>query len=268
VVDLNRMFAPRSIAVVGGAPAERVVRQCLKLGYPGSIWPVNPKRADLAGVPCVPGLDALPDVPDAVFLGVNRHSTVEAMAALRAMGAGGAVCYGSGFAETGDADLQQDLLDAAGDVPFLGPNCYGIVNTFDHVALWPDEHGMQSLDRGVAIVSQSGNVAVNLTFQQRGLRLGTIVSVGNQASIGMEDCIDAFLDDGRVTSIGLFLEAIRDPQRFAGGGTRAHDQGCRSSRCRRAVPAAGPRSPRRTRDRCRAEPRHTTRCSRATAWPP
>ena len=76
-----------------------------------------------------------------------------------------------------------------------------------------------------AIVSQSGNVAVNLTFQQRGLRLGTIVSVGNQASIGMEDCIDAFLDDPRITAIGLFLEAVRDPQQFAAVARRAHDQG-------------------------------------------
>ena len=140
MADLHRLLAPRSIAVAGGAPAERVVQQCLKLGFPGPIWPVHPKRADLAGVPCVPSLDDLPDVPDAVFLGVNRHATIEAMAVLRSMGAGGAVCYGSGFAETGDDDLQTDLLDSAGDVPFLGPNCYGIVNTFDRVALWPDEH--------------------------------------------------------------------------------------------------------------------------------
>ena len=63
--------------------------------------------SELAGVPCVPSLDALPGVPDAVFLGVNRHATVEAMATLRSIGAGGAVCYGSGFAETGDADLQR-----------------------------------------------------------------------------------------------------------------------------------------------------------------
>jgi acyl-CoA synthetase (NDP forming) len=222
---LHRLLAPRSIAVLGGAPAERVVRQCLKLGFPGSIWPVNPKRAELAGVPCLPSLDDLPEVPDAVFLGVNRHATVEAMAMLRSIGAGGAVCYGSGFAETGDADLQRDLLDAAGDLPFFGPNCYGFVNTFDRVALWPDEHGMAALDRGVAIVSQSGNVAVNLTFQQRGLRLATIISVGNQASIGMEDCVDAFLDDRRVTAIGLFLEAVRDPQHFATVAARAHDQG-------------------------------------------
>ncbi len=225
MADLRRLLAPRSIAIVGGAPAERVVRQCLKLGFPGPIWPVHPRRPDLGGVPCIPSLDALPGVPDAVFLGVNRHATVEAMATLRSMGVGGAVCYGSGFAESGEADLQRDLLDAAGGVPFLGPNCYGYVNTFDRVALWPDEHGMQRHERGVAIVSQSGNVAVNLTFQQRGLRLGTIVSVGNQARVGMEDCVEAFLDDPRITTIGLFLEAVRDPQHFATVAQRAHAQG-------------------------------------------
>ena len=225
MTDLSRLLAPRSIAVVGGAPAERVVRQCLKLGFPGPIWPVHPKRPDLAGVACFPDLDSLPGVPDAVFLGVNRHATVEAMSTLRSIGAGGAVCYGSGFAESGEADLQRDLLDAAGDLPFFGPNCYGYVNTFDRVALWPDEHGMHHLERGVAIVSQSGNVAVNVTFQQRGMRLGTVISVGNQASVGMEDCIDAFLDDPRITTIGLFLEAVRDPQHFANVAQRAHAQG-------------------------------------------
>ena len=140
--DLRRLLAPRSIAVVGGAPAERVVRQCLKLGFDGPIWPVHPTRTDLAGVPCVPSLDELPGVPDAVFLGVNRVATVAAMHTLSHLGAGGAVCYGSGFAESGAHDLQADLLAAAGEVPFFGPNCYGFVNTFDRVALWPDEHGL------------------------------------------------------------------------------------------------------------------------------
>ena len=225
MADLHRLLAPRSIAVVGGVAAERVVAQCLKLGFDGSIWPVHPKRVEMAGVTCIPNLDALPEVPDAVFLGVNRHATVEAMATLRSVGAGGAVCYGSGFAESGDVDLQSDLLDAAGDVPFLGPNCYGIVNTFDRVALWPDEHGMHILERGVAVISQSGNVAVNLTFQQRGLRLGTMVSVGNQARLGTEDFIGAFLDDPRITAIGLFLEAVRDAQQFVAVAARAHAQG-------------------------------------------
>ncbi len=224
--SLQQLLAPRSIAVVGGAPAERVVRQCRLLGFPGEIWPVNPRRASLAGVPCLASLDDLPGVPDAVFLGVNRHASVAAMRTLAVMdGVGGAVCYGSGFAETGDDGLQAELLAAAGGLPFLGPNCYGYVNTFDRVALWPDEHGCAVFDRGVAIVSQSGNVACNLTYARRGVRLGGMVTVGNQASLGMEDCIDAFLDDERITTIGLFLEAVRDPQRFAHSAIRAAERG-------------------------------------------
>ncbi|MEY4173778.1 MAG: hypothetical protein RI900_943, partial [Actinomycetota bacterium] len=223
--DLRRLLAPRSIAVVGGAPAERVVNQCLKLGFDGPIWPVHPKRSHLGGVPCLPSLDELPGVPDAVFLGVNRHATIEAMTSLARIGAGGAVCYGSGFGETGDEHLQVALLEAAGDVPFFGPNCYGFVNTFDRVALWPDEHGMDRHERGVGIISQSGNVAVNLTFQQRGLRLGSMITVGNQANLGTDDAIAALLDDPRITAIGLFLEAVRDAQQFAAVALRARQQG-------------------------------------------
>lgn len=222
---LSRLLAPRSIAVVGGAAAERVVQQCLKLGFGGPIWPVNPKRTDLAGVRCLPSLDDLPGVPDAVFLGVNRLATVAAMGVLRSIGAGGAVCYGSGFAEAGDDKLQQSLLEAADGLPFFGPNCYGFVNTFDRVALWPDEHGCTRHDRGVAIVSQSGNVAVNLTFQQRGLRLGSMITVGNQASLGSDDAVAALLDDDRITAIGLFLEAVRDAQHFAEVAERAATKG-------------------------------------------
>ncbi|MEI8238049.1 MAG: acetate--CoA ligase family protein [Actinomycetota bacterium] len=225
MADLRRLLAPSSIAVVGGAPAERVVRQCLRLGFEGPIWPVHPTRSHLAGVACVPSLTDLPGTPDAVFLGVNRHATIESMRIINALGAGGAVCYGSGFGETGDEHLQQALLDAAGNVPFFGPNCYGFVNTFDRVALWPDEHGCGQHERGVAIVSQSGNVAVNLTFQQRGLRLGSMITVGNQASLGTEDAIAALLDDDRITTIGLFLEAVRDPQTFAREAQRAARKG-------------------------------------------
>jgi acyl-CoA synthetase (NDP forming) len=224
MADLHRLLAPSSVAILGGAAAERVVTQCRKLGFPGDLWPVHPTRTTVGGVAAFPSLEALPGPPDAVFLGVNRHSTIEAMTILAAMEAGGAVCYGSGFAESGEAALQRDLLTAADDLPFLGPNCYGFVNTFDSVALWPDEHGCDRHDRGVAIVSQSGNVACNLTYQRRGVRLGMMLTVGNQASIGTEDCIDALLDDPRITTIGLFVEAVRDAQRFAEVAARALEQ--------------------------------------------
>ena len=82
--DLSRLLAPRSIAVVGGAPAERVVRQCIKLGFDGPIWPVHPKRSELGGVPCLPSLDDLPGVPDAVFLGDSLLPVATAVRVARA----------------------------------------------------------------------------------------------------------------------------------------------------------------------------------------
>lgn len=223
--DLERLLAPRSIAVVGGAPAERVVAQCLRLGFDGPIWPVNPGRATLGGLACFASVADLPGVPDAVFIGVNRFATIETVRAAKAIGAGGAVCYSSGFAEVGDHHLQHELLAAAGGMPFFGPNCYGFVNAFDRVALWPDEHGCEPLTEGVAIVSQSGNVAVNLTFQQRGLRLGAMITVGNQAGLGAEDAVAALLGDPRITAIGLFVEAVRDAQHFAATAERACERG-------------------------------------------
>ena len=108
---LQRLLSPQNIAVFGGNAAAEVIHQCRQLGFAGQLWPVHPTRSDLAGVACFPSFDALPGVPDAVFLGVNRHATVEAMSTVRSIGAGGAVCYGSGFAESGEADLQSDLLD-------------------------------------------------------------------------------------------------------------------------------------------------------------
>ena len=217
-----------------------MVAQWVKLGFEGSIWPVHPTRDRLAGIACVPSLDDLPGVPDAVFLGVNRHAAVATMRIIATIGAGGAVCYGSGFAESGEAHLQDELLSAADGVPFFGPNCYGFVNTFDRVALWPDEHGMGRHYCGAAIVSQSGNVAVNLTFQRRRLRLGQMNTVGNQASLGTEDAIDALLDDDRITSIGLFLEAVRDAQRFAEVAQRAHRCGVPIVALQTGRSAAGP----------------------------
>ena len=127
--DLSRLFQPKSIAVIGGGFwCSNVIEQCLKMGFAGPIWPVHPTRAELGGVAAFASLRDLPEVPDAVFIGVNRFLTIEAVAALSAMGAGGAVCFASGFreaqAETGDGEtLQAALLEAASDMPVVGPNC-------------------------------------------------------------------------------------------------------------------------------------------------
>lgn len=224
---MTRVLTPGSIAVIGGAPAMRVVEQCRRLGYAGDIWPVHPSKPDMHGVPCFESVADLPAAPDVAFVAVNRHLTVETVAALAARGAGGAVCYASGFAESGETALQDRLVEAAGAMTLLGPNCYGYVNALDGVALWPDEHGCHPVERGVGIVSQSGNVGLNLTLQQRSLPIAYLVTVGNQAGDGTEDVVEAFVDDARVTAIGLYIEAIREPVRFAALARRAHQAGKR-----------------------------------------
>ena len=218
---LSRTLNPRSIALFGTSPAQSVIEQCLKLGFTGELWPVHPTRETLAGIKCFKSVADLPSAPDVAFVAVNRNATIDVVKQLAKIGAGGAVCYASGFAESGTqsgvdgVELQHQLVAVAGEMPLLGPNCYGYINALDGVALWPDQHGCESVTSGVAIVSQSGNVGLNITLQQRGLNLAYLVTVGNQAVAGIEDCLEVFINDSRVTAVGLFIEAIVDPVRFA-----------------------------------------------------
>ena len=215
---LARCLNPQSIAVIGGMEAARVIQQCRKLNYAGAIWPVNPKRRTLEGLACHPDIAALPAPPDAAFIAIPAHPSIDAVAALARAGAGGAVCYASGFRETGGEERHRLLVRAAASMPVIGPNCYGFINLLSGVALWPDYHGaarMRGGAGGVAIFSQSGNVSLNLTMQRRHLPLAWLISLGNQAVVGVEDCIAAALQCAQITAIGLHIEGLNDLPRFA-----------------------------------------------------
>ncbi|OAN76470.1 acyl-CoA synthetase [Jannaschia sp. EhC01] len=218
--DLSRLLRPQSIAVVGGgAWCEAVVRECSKIGFGGAIWPVHPTKAEIGGQQAYGAIADLPSAPDAAFVGVNRLATVEVIAALAALGSGGAICFASGFQEAMEeladgADLQSELLKAAGEMSILGPNCYGVVNGLDRVALWPDHHGMVPVDSGVALVTQSSNIAINLTMQRRGLPIAYMVTAGNQAQTDVAQIGMALLGDPRVTALGLHIEGIPDIRRM------------------------------------------------------
>jgi acyl-CoA synthetase (NDP forming) len=205
--SLSRLFRPSSIAVYGGAWAENVIAQLQSARFPGPIWPIHPTRADIRGIPCHRGL---PAAPDAAFVGVNREATVEVVRELAAVGAGGAVCFASGFREAGDAGLEAALVEAAGAMPVLGPNCYGFVNYLDNVPLWPDQHGGTPVETGVALVTQSSNLAINLSMQRRGLPLAYLLTAGNQAQTGLAALATAALEDPRVTALGLHVEGFGD----------------------------------------------------------
>jgi acetyl-CoA synthetase len=224
---LLRLLAPKSIAVIGGREAGRVVHQCNLLGFEGPIWPVNRTGDDVYGRRGFTRLEDLPRAPDAAFIAIPREPTIEAVRVLRDMGAGGAVCYASGFAETGDhgRTLQNELVATAGDMPIIGPNCYGALNMIERAALWPDNHGGQPIDRGVAIISQSGNMGINFTMQKRALPLAYLLSLGNQAAINVNDCLEALLADERVTAIGLHIEGVDDIARFSRNALMALERG-------------------------------------------
>jgi acyl-CoA synthetase (NDP forming) len=210
--SLQRLLAPRSMAVVGGRVAEVVVRQSRAIGYDGEIWPVHPSRTSLAGVPCYRDLDELPGVPDAAFLAVPREQTVATVARLARLGTGGAVCHASGFAEAGEhgAALQRELVEAAGDMALVGPNCLGFLNYLDGAALWSEQHGGCRVERGVAVIAQSGNIAETLTMQRRSLPLAQLFTIGNSAVTGVVELVAELLEDPRITAIGLCLEELPD----------------------------------------------------------
>ncbi|GAA3071635.1 acetate--CoA ligase family protein [Rhizobium viscosum] len=212
---LDRLFRPQTIAVFGGREARRVIEQCDRMGFAGELWPVHPTLDEVLGRRCYRSVSELPSPPDAAFVGVNRILTIEIVRSLSAAGAGGAVCYASGFSEAvaelaDGSDLQQALVDAAGDMPILGPNCYGFINGLDGALLWPDQHGMTRVERGVAILTQSSNIALNLTMQTRGLPIAYVVTSGNQAQTSLSDIACGLLSDPRVTALGLHVEGFGD----------------------------------------------------------
>jgi len=221
---LQRLLVPRTIALIGsGAWTDAVAAGARTLGYPGEVWRVHPTRSSQPDVRYFRSVDELPAGPDSAFIAAPNHEVPAVAAALARRGAGGFVCFSSGFAESATAAgerLTHELEQGAGPLPFLGPNCYGMVNFFDRIALWPDQVVGDSPERGVALISQSGTIALTLMFGDRSLPIGYLITVGNQTRIAAEDLIDVLCDDPRVTAFGLYLEGIKDTTKF----TRAADK--------------------------------------------
>ena len=225
---IQRLLAPRSIALVGGAWADAVAAASQAIGYTGEIWHIHPKRPSTAEKPYYRSVDELPDPPDATFVAAPNVEVPDIARALARREAGGFVCFAAGFSETATAAghrLTADLLGAAGELPFFGPNCYGFVNFFDGAALWPDQVVGERRDRGVALICQSGTIALNLLFNDRSLPIGYVLTVGNQTRLAVEDMIELLADDARVTAFGLYVEGIKDAARFARAVEKARRAG-------------------------------------------
>ena len=167
--NLERLLSPRHAAFIGGEDAMHAAVRCAQGGFSGDIWGVNPRRATLGDFPCFRSVGDLPAPPDAVFLAVPSATAVDVVAQLAALGAGGVVCYTAGFRELGGvgAELEKVLAKVAGDLALVGPNVFGLLNYVSGAHLWPYAHGGKRVERGVALVSQSGMFSGYVTTNQR-----------------------------------------------------------------------------------------------------
>jgi acyl-CoA synthetase (NDP forming) len=225
---IKRLLAPRSIALLGGAWADAVAAASRAIGYTGELWRVHPKRPSTPEATYFRSVDELPGSPDATFVAAPNTEVPNIARALVRRDAGGFVCFAAGFSETATDQgnqLTRELVASAGDLPFFGPNCYGFINFFDGAALWPDQVVGARRERGVALICQSGTIALNLLFNDRSLPIGYVLTVGNQTRLAVEDMIELLADDERVTAFGLYVEGIKDAARFARAVDKARSLG-------------------------------------------
>ncbi|HUA25614.1 MAG TPA: acetate--CoA ligase family protein [Steroidobacteraceae bacterium] len=225
---LKRLLAPRHIALIGGQWADAAANAARAIGYSGEVWRVHPSRPSTNQTHYFRSVDELPQAPDAAFIAAPNHEVPAIAGALARRGAGGFVCFAAGFSETGTDDGQKltaALESAAGALPYFGPNCYGFINLFDGAALWPDQVVGARPTRGVALICQSGTIALNLLFNQRSLPIGYLITIGNQTRLAVEDVIDRLADDPRISAFGLYIEGIKDPAGFARAVAKARAAG-------------------------------------------
>jgi len=228
VPGLQRLLAPRSLALIGGEWADAALAATRVIGYTGEVWRIHPTRPSSASQHYFRSVDELPAGPDAAFVAAPAHQVPAIAAGLARRGAGGFVCFAAGFSETATPEgqrLTDELVASAGELPFFGPNCYGFVNFFDGAALWPDQLVGRRRERGVALICQSGTIALDLLYNDRSLPIGCALSVGNQTRLAAEELIEHLCADERVTAIGLYLEGMRDAAHFARAVARARAAG-------------------------------------------
>ncbi len=218
---LDRMFSPRSVAVIGaGAEPDKVGHAIMDSivtgGFPGRIYPIHPRHKEILGLRVYKDLDELPEVPDLAVVALNQRSTVTTTARLRELGVSGASLIVGGYAEMGPdgSTLQRQLKEAAGDMPVVGPNTLGFLNARAklNVTFYP-----RALNPGnVSFLSQSGGIglAVKGRADDEGLGIAKWVGVGNRVNLEFDTLLDYLMDDPETQVIGIFTEGTANPAQF------------------------------------------------------
>jgi acetyl-CoA synthetase len=247
--DPGPLLEPRSIAVVGandrpGSYGDIVLRNLARAGFGGDVWGVNPRRSEVHGRPCVPSVAELPEPVDAVVVAIPARGVPAVIADAVARGCGGAIVISAGFGEVpAGRELERQLRDAAlaGGLPLCGPNGNGIFAVGARAPMWGDS--VAPMEPGpVAMISQSGNAAVNALGSRRGIRYHTVLSTGNQAVLDASDWLAALCRLEGVRAVAMFLEEDGDGERLAGSLASCAQRGVRVAVLKVGASEAGARA--------------------------
>ncbi|CAL9409615.1 hypothetical protein SUDANB121_01642 [Nocardiopsis dassonvillei] len=221
LTSLERVFKPRSIAVIGasnetGKIGNSVMRNLVDGGYRGEIHPVNPKAAEVYGRPARASISDIPGGVDVAVFAIPAARVAGALEEAGRKGVAGAILIPSGFAETGEHELQAEVLETARrhGVRVLGPNIYGYYYTPEKLsATFCTPYDVQG---GTALTSQSGGIGMAILGYSRSTRTGVsaIVGVGNKADIDEDDLLTFFGQDDNTNAIAMHLEDLKDGRAF------------------------------------------------------
>ena len=237
--QIDKLLRPKSVAVVGasdrtGALGATLLNNLVQYEFAGAIYPINPKRDEIAGLKCYHSVDELPGPVDCAVLAIPRPFVLDTVRQLAANGCGAVVIYSAGFSEAGEEGLREQLelgaIAAEHGMVIEGPNCLGCTNYIERVPLTFVETNMQTPPKGaraVGIASQSGAIAAVLAtvLHPRGCYVSTSVSTGNEAASGVEDYVHWLVDDEDTHVISMYLESIRRPRAFLAAVRRAREAG-------------------------------------------
>ena len=193
-----------------------------KNGFQGEIWPVNPKRESINGIKCFSSVSDLPKGPDASFIAVPRSAAIEVVKELNKMKSGGGVCYTAGFREVGQegVELEKSLLENVGDFALIGPNCYGMINYVNKIALWPFDHGGEFPGFGAQLLLKVG--CSQMIYQQAEDQCHLHIWYQQATNQFCRLKITSiFFTKEEVKAIGLHIEGLQDIEKFQKGCLKA-----------------------------------------------
>lgn len=226
VEKVTALLAPRNVVIVGatdkpGNWTPRVHRNLRRYGFPGPVFPLNPGRDEVWGETCYRDFAALPEPPDHLIILVPAKLVPGVLRDAAAAGARSATVMTSGFDETGDdsgrkmgAALRAAIEETG--MAVSGPNCFGNLVAAEFFVTMPDDRPQDIGVGPVSIVGQSGGIAtaIKRTLEERGIKVGALVTSGNEAGLNSADYIHYFVRDPETKVIVCYLESIRDRDNF------------------------------------------------------